>query len=126
MKTTSTTHNETTVAATVAGEDIACGDFVALLNVVYEFPSFLCDGASASLQPGDLIRVRMIPANAGVPYRVMAICLPFVYAEDVAGAPQVMDLRREQIVRLNRQCGKSLWKTLKRAKSERLSCSRRV
>ena len=51
---------EPTAAATVAGEDLACGDYVALLNETVDFPSFLWDACGASLSPHELVRLRII------------------------------------------------------------------
>lgn len=103
----------TTVAATVAPEDVACGDFVAVLRTTFELPSYLWDGPPA-LQPIDeLIRLRMIPSDSGLPHKVFAVCLPFVYAKTAAGEVKTLDLRREQIVRLDRDSAKAVWDELK-------------
>ncbi len=113
MKAATETNRETTVAATVAGEDVACGDFVSLLTTLFEVPSYLWDGCNASLPPHELVRLRMIPSNAGTPLKVFAVCLPFVYARNTAGELKTLDLRREQIVRLDRGCAKAVWAELK-------------
>lgn len=113
MKTATQAPNETTVAATIAGEDVACGDFVALHTSLFEVPSYLWDGCNASLPPHELVRLRMIPADAGQPLKVFAVCLPFVYARNTAGELKTLDLRREQIVRLDRGCAKAVWGELK-------------
>ena len=55
---TSETQLEMTVAAMVAGEDVSCGDYVALLNTICEVPSYLWDGCDASLRPHELVRLR--------------------------------------------------------------------
>ena len=44
-------------------------------------PLVLRDSCGAGLSPHELVRLKMIPANAGQPLRVIAICLPFVYEE---------------------------------------------
>ena len=103
----------TTVAATVAGEDIHCGDFVTLLNAIFEVPSYLWD--QEMLPPTELVRLKMIPSEAGAPLKVFAICLPFIYAKDTKGEIKTLDLRREQIVRLNGDCAEKVWDELKAA-----------
>ena len=119
MKTEFTSRIEPTAAATVAGEDIACGDYVSLLNETVDFPSFLWDSCGATLSPHELVRLRVIPAKAGHPLKVFAICLPFVYAKTPRGEMATLDTWRAQLVRLNRKCAKVIWKELQsRAKRE--------
>ena len=113
MKTPSEAQFETTVAATIAGEDVSCGDFVAMLTTIYEAPSYLWDGCGASMQPHELVRLRMIPSDAGFPLKVFAVCLPFLYAKNSIGELKVLDLRQQQIVRLDRRCAKEVWNELK-------------
>jgi len=117
MKTSIESESVTTVAATVAGEDIRCGDFVTVLNATFEVPSYLWD--QAMLAPTELVRLKMIPSDAGVPLKVFAICLPFVYAKDTKGEINTLDLRREQIVRLNGDCAEKVWNELKAAQKKK-------
>lgn len=109
----STTQLETTVAATVAGEDVSCGDFVALLNVTCEIPSYFWNACDSLLPPSELVRLRIFPSDAGVPLKVLAVCLPFVYAKTARGETKTIDLRRTQIVRLDRASAKQVWSALK-------------
>ena len=46
MKTSVDSEFVTTVAATVAGEDLRCGDFITLLNATFEIPSYMWDQVS--------------------------------------------------------------------------------
>ena|SRR5208283_1533592 len=112
MKIESTSKVELTAASRVAGEDLACGDYVSLLNETVDLPSFLWDSCGAALLPHELVRLRVIPANAGHPRKVIAICLPFVYVKTPSGEMAVIDTRRTQLVRLNRKCAKVIWKEL--------------
>jgi hypothetical protein len=113
MKSEFTLQVETTTAATVAGEDLACGDYVSLLNETVEFPSFLWNCCDSTLSPHELVRLKVIPSRAGQPLKVMAICLPFVYTKTPAGEMTTLDIRRVQLVRLDRSCAKSIWKQLR-------------
>jgi hypothetical protein len=115
MKTQTVSQLELRVAATIAGEDLACGDYIALLNETIDFPSFLWDACGASLSPHELVRLKVIPGNAGYPLRVIAICLPFVYAKTPSGETATIDTRRTQLVRLHRKCAKVIWKELRSA-----------
>ena len=112
MDTETTSESELTTAATVAGEDIACGDYVSSLTEIAAFPSFLWDSCGAVLSPHELVRLQIIPAGAGLPLKVIAICLPFVYARRPNGELATIDTRRIQLVRLNRKCAKAVWKEL--------------
>jgi hypothetical protein len=113
MKAKTVSECEPRAAATVAGEDLACGDYVALLNETVDFPSFLWNACGALLSPHELVRLRVIPATAGYPLRVIAICLPFVYAKMPGGETVTIDTRRTQLVRLHRKCAKVIWKELR-------------
>jgi hypothetical protein len=115
MKAQTVSQLEPRAAATVAGEDLACGDYVALLNEMIDFPSFLWNVCDVSLSPHELVRLRVIPATAGYPLRVIAICLPFVYAKTPGGETVTIDGRRAQLVRLHRKCAKAIWKELRSA-----------
>ena len=106
---------DTSVAARVAGEDIACGDFVAAMNEVVELPSFLWNCSSISLTPDDAVRIRVMAHDAGQPYKVIGVCLPFIYVKTHWGSVAILDTRQRQLVRLDQQCARSVWKKLKSA-----------
>jgi hypothetical protein len=112
MDTETKPESDTTTAATIAGEDIACGDYVSSLTEIASFPSFLWDSCGAVLSPHELVRLQIIPTGAGQPLKVIAICLPFVYAKRPNGELATLDTRRVQLVRLNRKCAKAVWKEL--------------
>lgn len=118
MKTQTFTKLEPKVAATIAGEDIACGDYVALLNETVEFPSFLWNACDWSLSPHELVRLSIIPNTAGYPLRVLAVCLPFVYAKTPTGEAMTIDTRRMQLVKLHRKSAKVIWKELRNAQKQ--------
>jgi hypothetical protein len=101
------------LAATVAGEDLACGDYVSLLCETVELPSFLWDGWGAGLSPHELVRLRIMPTNAGQPLKVVAVCLPFVYVKTHSGELTAVDIRRTQLARLEPTCARRVWKQLK-------------
>jgi hypothetical protein len=113
MKTSVDSDSVTTVAATVAGEDLRCGDFITLLNATFEIPFYMWD--QVLLPPSEIVRLKMIPGDAGVPLKVFGICLPFIYAKDSKGEIKTLDLRREQVVRLNGDCAENVWRELKAA-----------
>ena len=96
------------MAASVAGEDIRRGDFLALLNVVSEWPTFYWDSPPTE----DVMRLKVIPADAGIPFKVRAVCLPFVYVKPPNGPIRTIDLRMAQVVRLDRAIARRVWRGL--------------
>jgi hypothetical protein len=121
MKTTTTTKakSATTVAARIAGEDIAKGDYVTILSEIIEAPSFLWCCSSVSLPPDEPVRIRYLPRAVGEPHQVVAVCLPFVYAKRTSGKIIALDTRQQQLVRLDRVNGRSLWKQMRKALTEK-------
>ena len=113
MKVTTQTTLETKVAARIAGEDIACGDFVAVMNQIAEFPSFLWNCSAVSLAPDEPVRIRYMADDAGYPMKVIGVCLPFVYAKTHFGLVVVLDTRQRQLVRLDHDCARAVWKNMK-------------
>ena len=114
MKTTTETKSTTTVAARIAGEDIRKGDYVTVLSEIIEVPSFLWSCSSVSLPPDEPVRTRYLPRAAGEPHKVVAVCLPFVYAKRPQGTMIGFDTRQKQLVRLDRDNGRSLWKQMRK------------
>ncbi len=119
MKTDVSTTGDTTLAASVAPEDLKCGDFVAVLNEVIEYPSFFWFDLDATKRD-ELVRIRSIPSGSGMPLKVKAICLPFVFVKPPVGQCETIDIRRVQLVRLNERYGKTVWKDHR--KTTRTNC----
>ncbi|MGD9646313.1 MAG: hypothetical protein AB7U73_11430 [Pirellulales bacterium] len=98
------------VAASVAPEDLRRGDFVAILSEIIELPSFFWD----ETLPGDrdeLVRVQRLPTDNRVPLKVKAICLPFVFVKSPSGRYQTIDVRLARLVRLKKRYAKTVWKS---------------
>ncbi len=108
----------TTVAARIAGEDIAKGDYVTVLSEIIEAPSFLWDCSGLSIPLDEPVRTRYMPRSAGEPHKVVAVCLPFVYAERPRGNLIAFDTRQQQLVRLDHTTGRSLWKRMRKARKK--------
>jgi hypothetical protein len=113
MKTVTEKITETTVAMRIAGEDIACGDYVSVLTKIVELPSYLWDCSENVLPPEEPVRIRINADDAGQPYKVIGICLPFVYVKKHCGAVLTLDTRQKQLVRLDKACARTVWKELK-------------
>ena len=103
----------TSVVARIAGEDLKPGDFVTALTEMIELPSFLwcCDSAAAPKD--ELVRLRYLPREAGEPFKVMVVCLPFVYNKRANGKLMTFDTRKHQLVKLDNLSGKKVWKRMR-------------
>jgi hypothetical protein len=112
---------EAYVARSLAAEDLRCGHFVGILHETVELPSYhwTCDGQL--LPPDELIRIVYRPTEGGTPLKVKAICLPFVFVKHPSGQHQTLDVRRHQLVRLNDNYARLVWKTMTKAQSRATS-----
>lgn len=120
MTTKPSTIDEAALAASVAPEDLRCGDFVAVLNEVVEFPSFFwCDWESGDRD--EPVRVRCAPAEPGTPWKIKTICLPFVFVKSPMGLYQTIDVRQVHLVRLTKRYAGTVWKTLRKCRKKRHS-----
>jgi hypothetical protein len=116
-KMTSTTENEfqTSVAARIAGEDIQLGDYISVASEIIELPSYLWSCSGSILAIDEPVRTRFLPREAGHPFKVIAVCLPFVYAKRACGKLATFDIRNQQLVRLDRETGRKIWKEMRSA-----------
>ena len=114
MNATTETPSTTTVAARIAGEDINQGDYVTVLNEIVELPSYLWSCSGATLPADELVRIPYKPSDAGQPYKVIAVCLPFVYVKRPRGGVNVIDTRQQQLVRLDPDHSRMVWKQMRK------------
>lgn len=106
---------EVTLAKLVAADDICRGDFVAVLNEVHEFPSFLwpCDSDLTPIH--EPVRIGWRSADSGQPLKVIDFCLPFVLVKRPSGRHETLDMRSNQLVKLDERYARRAWKLLKQA-----------
>lgn len=102
-----------TVARSLAPEEVAVGDFVAILRVTYEVPSFVWDDCDTFTDRSELVRLAMIPEEDSKPLKVRAVCLPFVLVESSVGDRRGLDIRRYQLARLDPAYARAAWKSIK-------------
>jgi hypothetical protein len=121
MKTQPHIDPELTLAATVSGEDLRVGLDVAVLNETFELPSFMWSCCDVTLDPHELVRLQYQSRDGGTPLRVRAVCLPFVFVEQPDGRHRTIDLRRTQLVRLDRDYARLVRKKLRELGSRRVS-----
>lgn len=113
MESTTEVSFQTTVVTRLAGEDIQPGDFITVSSEVVEVPSYFWCCDSSALAKDELVRLRYIPRESGEPYKVITVCLPFVYAKSSKGAMATFDIRKHQLVKLEKVTGKKIWKRMK-------------
>lgn len=114
MQTTTEANFATNVAARVAGEDIKLNDYVTALTEICELPSFLWCCSDGTLPVDEPVRSVFKAREAGQPSKVIAVCLPFVYAKQAKGGIEIFDIRIHQLVRLDRNTGRKVWKRLRK------------
>ena len=97
----------------MAAEDLQLGDYVALLRVVCEVPSFLWRDEAHQLTPDVPVRLHLLPEDSGRPLLIRQLCLPFVFVETPDGSCETLDLRRCELTRLDPEFGKTVSAELK-------------
>lgn len=109
------------MAKVLAPEDVRVGDYVAVMHVVCELPSFLWCGDVGTGRQDEPVRIPFMPRQGGVPLRVRSVCLPFILAQTASGTFRNLDIRRHQLAGLDRDYARTVWKASKknRARSAR-------
>jgi hypothetical protein len=110
--------SETDLAASIAPEDLRCGDYVAVLSVIYEYPSFLWCCDSVVLPRNEPVRLQFTGAGDAGLLKIKALCLPFVFVKEPVGTYRTVDIRLCRLVRLSPKYARRVWKTLRRKKRE--------
>jgi hypothetical protein len=114
-----------TLAKMLAPEEVQAGQYVTVLHEVAEFPSFywFCD--NVFLDPEEVIRMRYLPVDGGLPLKVRSVCLPFVLVKLPTGEERPLDLRKCRVARLTQRYATRAWKACKKSKSKRPAKSRK-
>jgi hypothetical protein len=105
------------VAASVAPEDLRCGNFVAVLSVIREVPSFFWCGDSGTSSREEPVRIQLMQDD-GTPLKVKAVCLPFVLAKDAHGKHRTLDARSCRLARLSTDYAKKVWKAARKTRRD--------
>jgi hypothetical protein len=103
----------TELAASVAPEDLRCGDYVAVLGVICEYPSFFWCCDSGIWPREEPVRVQRADLDDGTPLKIKAICLPFVFVKDAFGGHRTLDIRLCKLARLTCQYARRVRKRLR-------------
>ncbi len=100
----------TTLAKSLAPEEICPGDYVALLHEVYELPSYLWCADSMLSPREELVRIQVVPERSSVPLKVKSVCLPYVLVKLPRGRRRTLDIRRSKLARLDARFAQAAWK----------------
>ncbi|QDT53278.1 hypothetical protein Pan44_12940 [Caulifigura coniformis] len=104
----------TTVAARLAPEDLRPGQDIAVLTEILECPTWLWPGEVSGVRPDEPVRLQITGRGSGRPLRIKAVCLPFVLVSRIDGKFRTLDVRRVQLVKLDRDFAKLVRKSLRR------------
>jgi hypothetical protein len=104
------------LAKSLAPEEIRPGDFVAVLHVTCELPSFLWCADALTLPCHEPVRIRFVPTSESVPLKVKQVCLPYVLVKSPSGHSRTLDVRRYRLARLPQRYAQAAWKAHKRAR----------
>jgi hypothetical protein len=100
MKSATATRSTTNVARPLAAEDVRRGDYVSVLSEIFELPSFLWTSDAQLLPPDQLVRIECRGSEGGLPLKVKAICLPYIFVKKPCGGHKTLDVRQHRLVRL--------------------------
>ncbi len=114
----SASETKTTLAKSLAPEDVRVGQYVAVLRVTYEVPSYVWDGCDSFGERNELVRLAMVPDEPAEPLKVKAVCLPFVLVRSSSGHVRGLDVRRFHLARLDDTYARTAWKASKPKKSK--------
>jgi hypothetical protein len=99
-----------TTSKVLAPEDISTGDYIAPLSMTFEFLDFFRECRTG---PPEVCRLSVMPC-AFTPYKVTAVCLPFVLVEDAKGDSATLDVRRYVLARLDEDFAQAAMKKARR------------
>jgi len=102
-----------TLAKSLPPEDVRVGDYVAPLHETYDYPSFLwcCDAELTNR--AETVPIRYIAQGSGLPLKVKAICLPFVLVKHPLRGTMALDVRCQQLAKLDRDYATIAWRAIK-------------
>ena len=123
--TTQTELSQQTVSRRLAAEDICVGSYITVVQQVSELVSFLWFGDMSAADREQPVMYRHTPCNSGEPFRVLAVCLPFVFAENLHGEAETFDLRHCEVARLSGEYVDVVRRKQKKATADVLGKKRR-
>jgi hypothetical protein len=93
------------LARALAPEDIRPGDYVALLHIMTENEPSSAETDSILGRERAPFKLN-VPWNAGMPARVVEVCLPYVLLKTARGKLRAIDIRRYRLARVSTRFGR--------------------
>ena len=97
---------EMEVARAVAPEDIRPGDYVSVLHVIAEMPSWLWDN---DLRNTQMVRFAHLPRGQSAPAEVLDVCLPYLLVKTARGKRRLVDVRKYRLARVSEEFGRRVF-----------------
>lgn len=119
------TDQATTLAKSLAPEEIRAGDYVTHLHVVCELPALVWCDDMALTERDEIVRLQFVPESGGEPLKVKSVCLPFVLVKDASGKKRPLDIRRHRLAKLDRGYARAAWTKRKSRKKRSKSKNNR-
>jgi hypothetical protein len=111
---------KSSLACSIAPEDIRRGHYVTVLHVIDEYLPFLFD------KPGtEPVAIRWRPTSQAQPLEVVDVCLPFVTVVKASGGVLTLDVRRHELARLDDGYARRVVKRLRAHRAKRRTSCRR-
>jgi hypothetical protein len=106
--------DECAVAASVGPEDLRCGDYIAVLSVIYEYPSFFWCSDGRMTPREEPVCIERRDAENAAPLEIKAICLPLIFVKDAMGKHRTLDVRLCRLARLSAAFARKVTKAMRK------------
>ena len=113
------------MASQLAPEDVRPDMYVTVHEVIREHPTFFLCPDGPMPPAGHKVRLAWRAVRAGTPYRVKAVCLPYVLVYDTKNDPHTFDVRRHRLVRLDDEYGRQAWHAIQSSEKRKRSRKRK-
>jgi hypothetical protein len=123
VKLEETKPHEVRAVRSLSPEDLRCGDFVAIVHETVEYPSFWWHADAHILPPCEAVRIRCHTDDCGLPLKIKAICLPFVFVKKPCGQYRTLDVRQQKLARLAPDYARPVWKALNKQSRPQMASS---
>ncbi|QDS96854.1 hypothetical protein [Adhaeretor mobilis] len=91
----------TTLARSLAPEEVRVNDWVGVLYEVCELPLIMWECGVEATEREEIVRLAITPYGDCEPLHVRAVCLPFVLVKPKKGKVRQIDVRRQRLARLD-------------------------
>lgn len=107
----------------IGPEDVRAGQYVTIAEMTWQVLCVPDDACGPLAEEPRILHVTGWPEGAGWPLRIVKVCIPYVFAETVAGAHVTLDLRRHRLSRLSKSYGKAVFEAHKKPAAGPTPCS---